>query len=129
MGKWCFSAPVTPASTTLARNELAARAGEAEGIHQMRVAVRRWRATLSAMAPLMLDAPRRKASNELKWIADALGEARNLDVFSSALLATARAALPMASELERLAMAIERRRQTAMRQPAPPSVRPATAPP
>jgi len=113
----------------LARNELAARAGEAEGIHQMRVAVRRWRATLSAMAPLMLDAPRRKASNELKWIADALGEARNLDVFSSALLATARAALPMASELERLAMAIERRRQTAMRQPAPPSVRPATAPP
>ena len=57
--------------------------------------------------------PRRSASNELRWIADALSEARNLDVFASALLAPARAALPWSSELERLAMAIDRRRQTA----------------
>ena len=37
----------------LARNEYAARTGDSEGIHQIRVAVRRWRATLSALAPFM----------------------------------------------------------------------------
>ncbi len=58
----------------LARNERAARAGEAEGIHQMRVAVRRWRATLSARAPFVPEGPRRSASNELRWVADAFGE-------------------------------------------------------
>ena len=97
----------------LARHEHAARTGDAEGIHQIRVAVRRWRATLSALAPFMPQAPRRSASNELRWIADALGEARNLDVFASALLAPALAALPWSSDLERLAMAIDCRRQTA----------------
>ena len=49
----------------------------------------------------------------MRWVADALSEARNLDVFASALLAPARTALPWSSELERLAMAIDRRRQTA----------------
>jgi CHAD domain-containing protein len=38
----------------LGRNQQAARTGDAEGIHQMRVAVRRWRATLPALAPFML---------------------------------------------------------------------------
>jgi hypothetical protein len=63
---------------------------DAEGIHQMRVAVRRWRATLSALAPFMPEGSRRSASNELRWVADALSEARNLDVFASAVLAPAR---------------------------------------
>lgn len=97
----------------LARNERAARAGEAEGIHQTRVAVRRWRATLSAFGPLIPQAPRRAASNELRWVADALSEARNLDVFVTVVLAPARADLSWSSELERLATAIDRRRLTA----------------
>jgi CHAD domain-containing protein len=71
----------------LGRNEQAALAGDAEGIHQMRVAVRRWRAPLSAMAPFVPSGPRRRASNELRGVADALSEARNLDVFTSAVLA------------------------------------------
>jgi len=37
----------------LGPNEQAARMGDAEGIHKMRVAARRWRATLSALAPFM----------------------------------------------------------------------------
>jgi len=97
----------------LRSNKDSARAGDAEGIHQLRVAVRRLRAILSAFAPFLLPEPRRWASNELRWFADALGEARNLDVFVSALLVPARAALPAASEFERLAIAIERRRQAA----------------
>jgi CHAD domain-containing protein len=40
----------------LGRNEQAAGTRDAEGIHQMWVSVRCWRATLSALAPFM---PRR----------------------------------------------------------------------
>ena len=60
----------------LACNEQAAGAGDAEAIHQIRVAVRRWRATLSALAPIMSKESRRRASDQLRWIADALSEAR-----------------------------------------------------
>jgi len=97
----------------LLRNEGAALAGDAEGIHQMRVAVRRLRAILSAFAPLLPHDQRRWASGELRWLADALGEARNLDVFTSGLVPPARAALPVASEFERLTQAAERRRRVA----------------
>jgi len=81
----------------LACNEQAAGAGDAEAIHQIRVAVRRWRATLSALAPIMSKESRRRASDQLRGIADALSEARNLDVFASALLAPLRAAFPSSS--------------------------------
>lgn len=94
-------------------NEAATLAGDVEGVHQMRVAVRRLRAILSAFAPLLPDDQRRWASDELRWFADVLGEARNLDVFAESLLPAARAALPIASEFERLSLATERRRRMA----------------
>ena len=97
----------------LVRNEDAALAGNAEGIHQMRVAVRRLRAMLSAFAPLLPKEQRRWASGELEWFADALGDVRNLDVFASTLLHPARAELPPASEFERLALAVGARRRKA----------------
>jgi triphosphatase len=97
----------------LLRNEHAVLAGDIEGIHQMRVAVRRLRAILSAFAPLLPDRQRRWATDELRWFADILGEARNLDVFASALMQPARTALPAASEFERLALAAEDRRRAA----------------
>lgn len=95
----------------LLQNEPAARAGDPEGIHQMRVSVRRLRAILSAFAPLLPDEQRRWVSRELRWFADMLGEARNLDVFTADLVAPARDALPFASELERLRQAAQRRRK------------------
>ncbi len=95
------------------RNEDAALAGDPEGIHQMRVAVRRLRAILSAFAPLLPREQRRWASGELRWFADTLGETRNLDVFASGLLRPARAALTPASELEPLGAAVARRRRAA----------------
>jgi len=97
------------------RNEPVALDGDPEGIHQMRVAVRRLRAGLSAFAPLLPDDQRRWASDELRWFADTLGDTRNLDVFIADVLAPARAVLPAASEFERLAIAVERRRGVAHR--------------
>jgi inorganic triphosphatase YgiF len=95
------------------RNEAAALAGDVEGIHQMRVAVRRLRAVLSTFAPLLPKKQRRWAAGELCGFADALGEARNLDVFTATLLPPARVALPLASEFDRLALAAEKRRRAA----------------
>ncbi|HTW54022.1 MAG TPA: CYTH and CHAD domain-containing protein, partial [Stellaceae bacterium] len=97
----------------LLSNEPAAHAGDPEGIHQMRVAVRRLRAVFSAFGPMLPDEQGRWVSRELRWFGDVLGEARNLDVFASDLLAPARAALPDASEFERLMQAAGRRRQKA----------------
>jgi inorganic triphosphatase YgiF len=97
----------------LMRNEDAVIAGDPEGIHQMRVAVRRLRAILSSFAPLLPDAQGRWASRELRWFGDVLGDARNLDVFADGLLRPALEALPAASEFGRLAQATGRRRRKA----------------
>ena len=97
----------------LLRNEGAALSGDIEGIHQMRVAVRRLRAILSAFAPLLPKEPRRWASNELRWFVDVLGKARNFDVFDASLLQPAQAALSETSGFERLAMATGNQRKAA----------------
>ena len=91
-------------------NEAAARAGGAEGIHQMRVAVRRLRAIIATFGRMLPDEEKIKASAELHWFADVLGAARNLDVFVSELMAPAPAHIAGASEFQRLARAIQRRR-------------------
>ncbi len=66
----------------LGANEAAARLGaDIEGVHQMRVGLRRLKVVLSLANKLDL-APRRDALKiELDWIGDVLGKARDLDVF------------------------------------------------
>jgi triphosphatase len=95
------------------QNEAAALAGLAEGIHQMRVGVRCLRAALTAFGEMLRTKERRWASQELRWVADALGAARNLDVFVGALIAPARKALGTSAELVTLRGAVERRRKAA----------------
>ncbi|MDB5411496.1 MAG: putative adenylate cyclase [Rhodospirillales bacterium] len=92
-------------------NEPAALAREAEGIHQMRVAVRRLRSALSAFKPMLPAEHYRWANDELKWIGNALGAARNWDVFAASLVPPVSTALPLDRDLERLAGAKERLRQ------------------
>lgn len=100
------------------RNEPAVLAGIDGGIHQMRVAVRRLRATLSAFGKLLPEHQRRWASEELRWLADALGPARNLDVFETSLLKPARPDLDDAAALEQLREAARHRRRLAHREAA-----------
>jgi triphosphatase len=89
------------------RNEPAVLAGIDDGIHQMRVAVRRLRATLSAFGKLLPENQRQWASEELRWLADALGPARNLDVFETALLK------PVGPDVDASAAALEQLREAA----------------
>ncbi|NGZ09424.1 MAG: CYTH and CHAD domain-containing protein [Nitrospira sp. LK70] len=53
---------------------------EPESLHQMRVATRRLRAVLRTARPLLLPAWMTSLQQELKWLSELLGPARDLDV-------------------------------------------------
>jgi len=57
------------------------RSGKPDGLHQMRVAVRRLRAALSLFSPMLVDAQTKTLKAELRWLSGELGLARELDVF------------------------------------------------
>jgi inorganic triphosphatase YgiF len=57
-----------------------------EGVHQMRVGVRRARAALALFEPLLPEDRVRFFRSELRWIGRELGAARDLDVFMRGML-------------------------------------------
>ena len=61
-------------------NEPALNRGDPEGVHQMRVGLRRLRAAMSLFAALLRDPQATAIKNELKWLAGELGPARELEV-------------------------------------------------
>lgn len=61
---------------------------DAEGIHQVRVAVRRLRSALSLFRDLGVEKDRQGIARRLKWIAKECAEAREWDVFEDELLAS-----------------------------------------
>jgi CHAD domain-containing protein len=60
------------------------RSGSPEALHQIRVALRRWRAALSLFGPSAGGGLDRTRAT-LKWLARELNDARDLDVFAAAL--------------------------------------------
>jgi inorganic triphosphatase YgiF len=66
----------------LISHHAAARLGDDEGVHQMRVAVRRLRSDLRTFGSMIDQAWSREVIPELKWLADLLGETRDLDVLA-----------------------------------------------
>jgi triphosphatase len=97
----------------LLHNEAAALAMQPEGVHQMRVAVRRIRSAVSAFRKLLPAADRHRISEELGWLVDILGGARNIDVFATELLLPIRAALVHEAGVDGLAAALDRERSAA----------------
>ena len=65
-----------------------------EGVHQMRVGVRRLRAALRAFAPIIEPKAIEYLKGELRWMQQDLGPARDWDVFLGETLPPIRAALP-----------------------------------
>lgn len=65
----------------LAANEPAVVAGDPEGIHQMRIGVRRLRAAISIFAELLRSKQTDQTKRDLKWLSGKLGSVRDLDVF------------------------------------------------
>ncbi len=52
-----------------------------EGVHQMRVAIRRIRSALKTFSPLLMKADIRRWQDEFRWLGSRLGTVRDLDVF------------------------------------------------
>ena len=98
-------------------NEAAALDGsDPEGVHQMRVALRRLRSAFSAFGRLLDPAQRAQLSSQAKTILSSLGPARDWDVFLSELLAPVSAARPDDANLARLAAAAQASRATGQAQ-------------
>jgi CHAD domain-containing protein len=71
--------------TALKHYETAAVAGEIEPVHQMRVSVRRLRATVRLFATVIHGARMRIYECELKWLGQAAGGVRDCDVMAELL--------------------------------------------
>lgn len=70
-------------------NDPGARLEDPEAVHQMRVATRRLRSGLRTFAPLLHSGWSDALGIELRWLADALGRVRDLNVFDERLAHTA----------------------------------------
>ena len=97
----------------LLRNEGAAVAGNAEAIHQMRVAVRRLRSVIAAVRSMLPAEQYQWSKDELKWLGGSLGPARDWDVFAAELLVPVRSVLHADPDLENLVEAAKQRAQAA----------------
>jgi inorganic triphosphatase YgiF len=87
----------------LIANEPAVREAQlAEGVHQMRVAIRRLRSALSLFRKLLPPAQDLWLRGETKWLAGVLGAARDWDVFLAETVAPAAASFPGEVGFERL---------------------------
>jgi CHAD domain-containing protein len=69
------------------RNDPATRLGEIEPLHQMRVGTRRLRSDLRTFAPLVEQGWADRLREELRWLGEALGQVRDLDVMQDRLRA------------------------------------------
>jgi inorganic triphosphatase YgiF len=94
----------------LLRNEPAVLSGQLEGVHQMRVAVRRLRSAISSFRELLPQHELDRTVEELRWVGGMLGPVRNLDVFATELLPAARIRLPDQPGWDDLAATLERLR-------------------
>jgi len=71
-------------------NEPALLAGDPEGVHQMRVGLRRLRAAISLFADILPDPQTAVLKDELKWLTGELGPARELEVLVTRVVAPVR---------------------------------------
>lgn len=86
----------------------------AEPIHQMRVGLRRLRTALRLFEDVVKDGAVSRLGGELKWLADALGPARNLDVYLADVFDAD--ALPDADLARRYGERLQRTRKAAYAQ-------------
>jgi inorganic triphosphatase YgiF len=97
----------------VALNADAVKDGDSEGVHQMRIGLRRLRAGMSVFKALV-DGPETDAvGRELSWITDELGPARDLHVFIEKTLAPLSARSPKDAGLNALCAEVGKRRDTA----------------
>ncbi len=70
----------------VANHECLLQTGDAESVHQMRVALRRLRSAMSLFRALLKDPPSQAVSEELRWMLRMLGAARDQDVLMADII-------------------------------------------
>jgi triphosphatase len=95
-------------------NERATREGDTEGIHQMRVGLRRLRTALSLFKELVQGPESEAIKAELKWLSEQLAAARDLDVLIEQQVRPLRAAAPIGSAATVLKQDLDARRTAAL---------------
>lgn len=98
-----------------AANEDAVRAGAPEGVHQMRVGLRRLRAAISVFKQIIADEETDTIKTELKWLTEQLGPARDLHVLIEESVAPLRQQDLDKSEVDLLVRDLEARRDQGIR--------------
>jgi triphosphatase len=99
----------------IANEDAILRAQNPEGVHQMRVALRRLRSAISAFGKPLRTKEIARLRGEAKWLADVLGEARNYDVFLAETLSPLRTTRPTDENLELLERLLKAEREEAWR--------------
>ena len=94
-------------------NQVLARDGDSEGVHQARVGLRRLRAAISLFGGILLDPQSGTIKRELKWITGELGPARELDVFIKDVVMPATAGKSHQAGVATLTRDLRRRRREA----------------
>jgi len=97
----------------IAGNETAVRRSDSEGVHQMRVGLRRLRAAISLFAKLLGDQETERVKAELKWLTGELAPARDLDVYMRNEIEPLRRDAPTRRGMKELAGALTLRRDAA----------------
>lgn len=114
-----FAAAARNCIAQIRANEPVVLAGDdPEGVHQLRVGVRRLRALVSAFKPVIAPEPLDFLRRELGWLQRQLGPARDWDVFREETLSPLTRRLPAASGLAELAAEAAALRGAAYRQAA-----------
>ncbi len=91
-------------------NEFAVRQGDGEGIHQIRVGLRRLRAALSLFKEMLRGKETDRLKGELKWLTEQFGPARDLDVLISRTVAPCLRRHGETREFEMFARDLEKQR-------------------
>jgi inorganic triphosphatase YgiF len=111
-GVEAFRRLISALVATLVENQAAAAAAQAEGVHRMRIAVRRLRTVLALFRPYLRSDEEARFTNALRRLGRILGEARDWDVFCSETLTEAAGSI-QAPFLMALRGAAEAERQAA----------------
>ena len=96
-------------------NESAVRKGDSEGVHQMRVGLRKLRAAISIFAELVDDRQTERIESEIIWMTGELGPARDLDVYIKTRIEPLRKLGPRKHGLREFAGDLALRRTTAFK--------------
>jgi triphosphatase len=85
--KAAFQSIASACLKQIVANKPAVLARDSEGIHQMRIGLRRLRAAISLFSEIAVDAKAAVIKTELKWLTSELGSAREFEVFLTKVVA------------------------------------------